>query len=45
MNDMAMEDLLKVAEIACEAAVRAGADFADASGERGRGLSVSVVII
>jgi len=37
-----MEDLLKVAEIACEAAVRAGADFADASGERGRGLSVSV---
>ena len=37
-----MEDLLKVAEIACEAAVRAGADFADASCERGRGLSVSV---
>jgi PmbA protein len=42
VNGLAMEDLLKVAEIACEAAVRAGADFADASCERGRGLSVSV---
>jgi PmbA protein len=37
-----MDDLLKIADIACEAAIRAGADFADASVERGRGLSVAV---
>lgn len=37
-----MEDLLTVAEIACQAAVRAGAHFADAAAERGRALTVSV---
>ena len=35
-----MDDLLRIAEIACEAAMRAGAHFADASADRGRGLSV-----
>jgi len=35
-------DLLKLAEIACEAAVRAGAEFADAAAEHGESRSVSV---
>ncbi len=35
-----MDDLLRTAEIACEAAMRAGAHFADASADRGRDLSV-----
>ena len=38
----AQEDLLKLAQVACEAARRAGADFADASVERGRKMSVAV---
>ena len=37
-----MDDLLRIAEIACHSAVQAGAEFADASVERGRGISVSV---
>ncbi len=37
-----MDALLKMAEIACEAATKAGAEFADAFIERGHGLSVSV---
>ncbi len=37
-----MDDLLTIAEIACEAAIRAGAEFADALIERGRELSVTV---
>ncbi len=37
-----MDELLKLAEIACRAAVRAGADFADASVEQGRGVSISI---
>ncbi len=37
-----MDDLLKAAEIACEEAVNAGAEFADAFVERGRELSVYV---
>lgn len=37
-----MDDLLKIAEIACEAAISAGAELADAFAERGRELSVSV---
>lgn len=36
------EELLKIAHIACEAARRAGAEFADASVERGRTRSVAV---
>jgi len=42
MTQAAPDDLLKVAEIACDAAVKAGAEFADALAERGRDLSVSV---
>jgi PmbA protein len=34
--------LLKLAEIACEAAIRAGAEFADAAAEHGESRSVSV---
>ncbi len=37
-----MSDLLKLAEIACDAAMRAGAEFADASVDEGRGVSVSI---
>jgi len=37
-----MEDLLRAAEMACQAAIRAGADFADAAAERGQTLSISV---
>jgi len=37
-----MDDLLKTAEIACQSAIKAGAEFADASVERGRGISVSI---
>ena len=36
------DDLLKSAEVACQAATRAGADFADAFVERGADLSVTV---
>ncbi len=36
-----LDDLLKIAHAACEAAVRAGADCADASVERGRSMTVS----
>jgi TldD protein len=36
------DDLLKIAHVACEAARRAGAEFADASVERGRTMSVAV---
>ncbi len=42
MSRAGTDDLLRVAEIACEAAVKAGAEFADAFAERGRDLSVSV---
>jgi PmbA protein len=37
-----MDDLLRIAEIACESAISAGAEFADAFADRGRELSVSV---
>jgi PmbA protein len=37
-----MEDLLKIAEIACRSAVQAGAEFADASVDRGRSVVVEV---
>jgi len=37
-----LDNLLRIAEIACEAAMRAGAEFADASAERGQDLSVVV---
>jgi PmbA protein len=37
-----VDDLLTLAEIACEAAVKAGAEFADALIEHGRELSVTV---
>jgi PmbA protein len=37
-----MDDLLRTAEIACDRAVKAGAEFADVLVERGRDLSVSV---
>jgi len=37
-----LEDLLKAAEIACEAAMRAGAEFADAMADLGQGRSVSM---
>jgi PmbA protein len=36
------QDLEKVAEIACQAATAAGAEFVDASAERGRGISVTL---
>lgn len=42
MSTSAMEDLLKAAEVACEAAIRAGADCADAAAERGQTRSISV---
>ena len=42
MSRAGTDDLLRVAEIACEAAIKAGAEFADAFAERGRDLSVSV---
>jgi len=42
MSQARTDDLLRVAEIACEAAIKAGAEFADAFAERGRDLSVSV---
>ncbi|NIQ98876.1 MAG: hypothetical protein GTN78_01540, partial [Gemmatimonadales bacterium] len=42
MSEAAMEDLLTVAESACEAALKAGAESADAFVERSRELSVSV---
>ena len=42
MSESSMDTLLKTAEIACEEAVKAGAEFADALVERGHGLSVSV---
>jgi PmbA protein len=42
VSDTPRDDLLKIAEIACEAAHQAGAHFADAFVERGRSLSVSV---
>ena len=42
MSQAGTDDLLRVAEIAGEAAIRAGAEFADAFAERGRDLSVSV---
>ncbi|MDH4179883.1 MAG: metallopeptidase TldD-related protein, partial [Armatimonadota bacterium] len=42
MSQAGTDDLLRVAEIACEAAIKAGAEFADAFAERGRDLSVSV---
>jgi PmbA protein len=35
-----LDDLLKVSEIACEEAMRSGAQFADASADRGREISV-----
>jgi PmbA protein len=41
MNDH-LDGLLKLAEIACEAAVAAGAEYADALVDRGRELSVTV---
>jgi PmbA protein len=41
VSPVALEDLLKLAHAACEAALRAGADFADASVERGRSMSVA----
>jgi PmbA protein len=37
-----MDGLLKVAGIACEAAIKAGAEYADAAAEHGRSRSVSV---
>ena len=42
MSEAAQDELLKIAHIACEAALRAGAEFADASVERGRTMSVAV---
>ncbi len=42
MSESSTDGLLKAAEIACEEAVRAGAEFADALVERGHGLSVTV---
>jgi PmbA protein len=42
MSENGTDDLLKIAEMACEAAISAGAEFADAFAERGRELSVSV---
>jgi len=42
MSQARTDDLLRVAEIACEATIKAGAEFADAFAERGRDLSVSV---
>ncbi|MBN1459446.1 MAG: TldD/PmbA family protein [Armatimonadetes bacterium] len=42
MSDGPMDDLLKAAEIACQSALKAGADFADAFVERGRDVAVSV---
>lgn len=42
MTQAGPEDLLAIADAACRAAMRAGADFADASVERGRSMSVAV---
>jgi PmbA protein len=42
MSTSGTDDLLKTAEIACEAAIAAGAEHADAFAERGHELSVSV---
>ncbi len=42
MTREATDDLPKIAEIACQAAIKAGAEFADSFVERGRDLSVSV---
>ncbi len=36
------DELLRIAEIACEAAIRAGAEFADAAAERGEARSIAV---
>ena len=42
MSATGTADLLRLAEIACEAAIRAGAEFADAAAEHGESTSVSV---
>ena len=42
MSARSADDLVKLSEIACEAATRAGANFADASVNRARDLSVEV---
>jgi len=42
VSETPRDDLLRTAEIACEAALKAGAEFADALVEHGRNLSVSV---
>ncbi len=42
MSDSSIDDLLRTAEISCQAAIKAGAEFADSFVERGRDLSVSV---
>ena len=42
MSDVDLAGLQRIAGIACEAAMRAGADFADAAAEQGQARSISV---